>query len=380
MPGAEAQRSSIIVPVEQNEQVPLSSMSSMPSTEGQNSSEAAPPEGEKPSKNALKKAAKEKEKGEKAAKREQQEREEKEKAAAMDTASHLYGHLDYEEPPPFADKFLDLGDISEEDKDSKVTFKAKIANARVQSAKLGFLVLEDQFDSIQVVVAEGGGQSISRQMVKWCGALNTETIVRATGLVKAPKEAVKSTTISHLELHLESIYIMAGAPEQLPIQVKDCNQPPPRGGEEGNPDGTVNVSLAARLDNKILSLRAPASQAIMMLQSQVSQLFSEYMFKNNFEEIEPSYLTGVSTEGGAEVFKVEYFEKTAFLTQSPQFHKQMAIAGGLNRVFSKGPVFRAENSNTKRHLTEVCYSARLISSMQTSQSNQHRSSLVSTSK
>ena len=354
----------------------------MPSTEGQNSSEAAPPEGEKPSKNALKKAAKEKEKAEKAAKREQQEEEEKEKAAANDTAMHLYGHLNYEKPPPFADKYLDLGDISEEDKDSRVTFEARVGNARVQSAKLGFLVLKDEFDSIQVVVAEGGGQSISRQMVKWCGALNTETIVIATGLVKAPKEAVTSTTISHLELHLESIYIMAGAPEQLPVQIKDCNHRPPRGGEEEdrNEDGTVNVSLTTRLDNKTLSLRAPASRAIMMLQSQISKLFSEYMYNNDFEEIQPSYLTGVSTEGGAEVFKVEYFEKKAFLTQSPQFFKQMAIAGDFNRVFSKGPVFRAENSNTKRHLTEVCYSARLISSMQTSQSNQHRSSLVSTSK
>lgn len=334
-----------------------------------------------PSKNALKKAAKDKEKAEKAAKREQQEREEKEKAAASDTAVHLYGHLDYENLPPSADKSLDLGDISEEDKDSKVTFEANIGNARVQSAKLGFLELKDESNSIQVVVAEGGGQSISRQMIKWCGALNTETLVRATGLVKAPKEAVKSTTISHLELHLESIYIVAEAPEQLRVQVRDCNYPPRRPGEEGNPDdGTVNVSLAARLDNKILSLRAPASQAIMMLQYEVSKLFYEYVDKNNFTKIQPSYLAGAATEGGAGVFEVKYFEEKAFLTQSPQFFKQMVIAGGMKRVFSEGPIFRAENSNTKRHLTEVCYSARLISSMQTSQSNQDRSSLVSTSK
>lgn len=315
-----------------------------------------------PSKNALKKAAKDKEKAEKAARREQKEREEREKAAASDTASHLYGHLNYEKPPPVANKFPNLGDISQEDKDSKVTFEARIGNARVQSAKLAFLELKDGFDSIQVVVAEGGGQSISRQMVKWCGALNTGTFVRATGLLKAPKEAVKSTTISHLELHLESIYIIAEAPEQLPVQVRDCNQPPRRRGEEDAEDEdaeeeTPNVSLAVRLDHKSLSLRAPASQAIMLLESEVVRLYFEYMFKYNFACIQPSNIAGTASEGGAEVFEITYFEKKAFLTQSPQFFKQMAIAGDMKRVFSMGPVFRAENSNTKRHLTEVCYSA-----------------------
>ncbi|KAF6233599.1 hypothetical protein HO173_008156 [Letharia columbiana] len=325
----------------------------MPLTEGQKPSEAAPPEGEKPSKNALKKAAKEKEKAEKAAKREQQEREEKEKAAANDTASHLYGHLNYEAPPPFAEKFVDLEDLESIEEDSRVTFEARVGNARVQSAKLGFLVLKAGFDSIQVVIAEGGGQSISRQMIKWCGALHTESIVRVTGLIKAPKEEVKSTTISHHELHLESIYIVAEAPEQLPIQVKDCNQPPP-GEEEGEAEkeGMPNVGLKARLDNKVLSLRAPASKAIRRLESEVSRLFFEYMIQHKFTDIQPSYLAGAATEGGAEVFEVKYFEERAFLTQSPQFFKQMAIAGGMKRVFSKGPVFRAENSNTKRHLTE----------------------------
>lgn len=315
-----------------------------------------PTEGEKPSKNALKKAAKEKEKAEKAAKREQQEREEKEKAAANDTARHLYGRLDYEAPPPYAERFLDLADLEGAEEDSRVTFEARVGNARVQSAKLGFLVLVDGIDSIQVVVAEGGGQSISRQMIKWCGALNTESLVRVTGFVKAPKEEVKSTSISHHELHLESIYIIAEAPEQLPVQVKDCNQPPP-GEEEGEAEkeGMPNVGLKARLDNKVLSLRAPASGAIRKLESEVTRLFFEYMDKNGFTNIQPSYLAGAATEGGAGVFEVKYFEEKAFLTQSPQFFKQMAIAGGMKRVFSIGPVFRAENSNTKRHLTEVRY-------------------------
>lgn len=378
MPMAEGQKPNSTAPVEQNE---LSLSSSMPLAERQKSNEAAPPEGEKPSKNALKKAAKEKEKAEKAAKREREEREEKEKAAANDTASHLYGHLNYQELPPFAENFLDLGDLESVEENSRVTFEARVGNARVQSAKLGFLVLRDGFDSIQVVVAEGGGSSISRQMIKWCGGLNTESIVRVTGLVKAPKEEVKSTTISHHELHLESIYIVAEAPEQLPIQVKDCNQPPP-GEEEGEAEneGMPNVGLKARLDNKVLSLRSPAGEAIIKIESEVTRLFNEYMFQHKFTVIQPSYLAGAATEGGAGVFEVKYFEEKAFLTQSPQFFKQMTIAGGMKRVFSVGPVFRAENSNTKRHLTEVRYSVQQDFSVQTLQSNQRRSSLVSTSK
>lgn len=367
MPVTEGQKPNIVVPVEQTEQV---SRSSMQSTEGQKSNESTPPEGEKPSKNALKKAAKEKEKAEKAAKREQQEREEKEKAAANDTASHLYGRLNYEAPPPFAENFLDLGDLEGAEENSKVTFEARVGNARVQSAKLGFLVLKDGFDSIQVVVAEGGEHGISRQMIKWCGGLNTESIVRVTGLVKAPKEEVKSTTISHHELHLESIYIVAEAPEQLPIQVKDCNQPPP-GEEEGEAEneGLPNVGLKARLDNKVLSLRSPAGEAIIKLQSEVTRLFNEYMFQHKFTDIQPSYLAGAATEGGAGVFEVKYFEEKAYLTQSPQFFKQMAIAGGMKRVFLVGPVFRAENSNTRRHLTEVRSNNEWGFSMQTWQSN-----------
>ena len=347
MPLPEEQKPDSNNPAEKLQQLPVL-------TAGQKSNEAAPPEGEKPSKNALKKAAKEKEKAEKAAKREQQEREEKEKAAASDTASHLYGRLNYDDPPPFAEKYLDLADLEGAEENSRVTFEARVGNARAQSAKLGFLVLKDGFDSIQVVVAEGGGQGISRQMIKWCGGLNTESIVRATGLVKAPVEEVKSTTISHHELHLESIYIIAEAPEQLPIQVKDCNQPPP-GEEEGEAEdeGMPNVGLKARLDNRILSLRSPAGEAIMELSSEVTRLFNEYMFQHKFTNIQPSYLAGAATEGGAGVFEVKYFDEKAYLTQSPQFFKQMAIAGGMKRVFLVGPVFRAENSNTKRHLTEV---------------------------
>ena len=313
-------------------------------------------EGAAPSKSALKKAAKEREKAEKAAKRQQQEQQEREKAAQNDTASHLYGPMSYTSSSVPTDRFIeDLGDLNAVEENTKVTIEARVYSTRKQSAKLSFLVIGEGDHTIQAVVAEGGEQKISRQMIKWCGGINTESIVRITGLVKKPFEEIKSTSITKYELHVQEVFTVSEAPEQLPIQRKDCNQPPPTE-EEGNAEkeGLVNVSLKGRLDNRVISLRASAQQAIIELQSEVSFLFAEYMRKHKFKWIQPSYLAGAATEGGAGVFEIKYFETKAYLTQSPQFFKQMAIAGDMKRVCINGPVFRAENSNTKRHLTEVC--------------------------
>ena len=307
-----------------------------------------------PTKNALKKAAKDKEKAEKAARRQAQEQADKAKAEANDTSKHLYGLLSTSSPRP-AKKFCQcLKDLENSGEGEEVTVQARVYNARVQSAKLAFLVLREQEHTIQVVIAEGGEHSISRLMVKYCGGINTESYVRVTGLVKPPKEPVHSTTLSNHELHVESLYVVSPAEEQLPLQVKDCLKPPSAKEEgEGETDTSdPNASLKTRLDNKVIASRAPAATAIFHLQSQISVIFTEYMLDHGFTMIQPSYLAGAATEGGSGVFEVNYFDRKAYLTQSPQFSKQMAIAGDLGPVFSIGPVFRAENSNTKRHLTE----------------------------
>ncbi|KAL8785708.1 MAG: hypothetical protein Q9195_008532 [Heterodermia aff. obscurata] len=313
-------------------------------------------EGQAPSKNALKKAAKEKEKAEKAARRQEQERQQREQAEASDTAKHLYGTLSLPLEPSSQD-FAELADLYDAREDQEVTVDARVHNARVQSAKLAFLVLREGPHTIQAVIAEGGAHKISRQMVKWSGGLNTESIVRVTGLVKQPLEPVTSTSISNYELHIASIYIISAAAQQLPIQVKDCMRPPPMGdestqAEEQAVDGTPIVSLSARLNNRVLDARTAANNAIFQLQSAVSNLFIEYMNKHKFTWIQSSKIAGAATEGGAGVFEIKYFDTKAYLTQSPQFFKQMAIAMDMKRVCEIGPVFRAENSNTHRHLTE----------------------------
>ncbi|KAG8534366.1 uncharacterized protein KY384_001211 [Bacidia gigantensis] len=307
-----------------------------------------------PSKSALKKAQKDREKAEKLAKRLALEEEQRMKAEASDTAKHLYGPLSGQSARPVKKFCKSLQDLESVAEDEEVTVQARIYNARAQGAKLAFLVLREQEHTIQVVVAEGGAHGISRQMIKYCAGVNTESFVRVTGLVKAPKDPVHSTSLSNQELHLESLYVVSPAEEQLPLQVKDCIKPPSTREEgEGEADtNDPNATLKTRLDNKILATRAPATNAIFQLQSEICTIYSQYMLSHGFTMIQPSYLAGAATEGGSGVFEVTYFERKAYLTQSPQFFKQMAIAGDIGPVFSIGPVFRAENSNTKRHLTE----------------------------
>lgn len=112
------------------------------------------------------------------------------------------------------------------------------------------------------------------------------------------------------------------------------------------------VGLNLRLDNRVIDLRTRANQAIFRIQSGVSMLFREILLEKGFTEIHSPKLIRTASEGGAGVFKVDYFNTHAYLAQSPQLYKQMAVMADFPRVFEIGPVFRAENSNTHRHLTE----------------------------
>lgn len=322
------------------------------------------PKGEEtgaPSKTALKKAAKEKEKAEKAAKRQEQERQEKAIAEANDTAKHLYGKLADGTIEPSEQKvsgIIPLRSLNGKHEDKEVTVRARVHNARVQSAKLAFLDLRQRTENIQAVIAQGGETGISRQMVKWCGGLNKESIVLVTGLVKVPKDPIHSATISKLEIHVERVFVVSEGPVQLPMQVKDAMHPPPTGEEAESEDqvdsqGAPIVTLNTRLNNRVLSLRTPTDQAIFQINGAICELFREHLLKLQFQELQTPKIAGAATEGGSGVFEINYFNTPAFLTQSPQFYKQMAIAGDMERVFEIGPVFRAENSNTARHLTEV---------------------------
>lgn len=120
-----------------------------------------------------------------------------------------------------------------------------------------------------------------------------------------------------------------------------------------DPEGLkIRVNQDTRLDNRVLDLRTPANQAIFRLESGVCKLFRDILARQGFTEIHTPKIISAASEGGANVFTVSYFKDSAYLAQSPQLYKQMAIAADFEKVFTVGAVFRAEDSNTHRHLTE----------------------------
>ena len=274
------------------------------------------------------------------------------KLAAQDTSADRYGKISAEATPVLLTSLTDLpGKVGE-----SVTIDVFLHNARNQSAKLSFLLLRGGTGTtVQAVVAVGGENNISRQMVKWAGSINCESYLRVTGLVLEAPEPIKSATLSGVELHIQNIYTIAQAITQLPIQIDDAIFANTLKAEAGEADtsGRPTIGLATRLDNRVLDLRVPVNQATLMIKSGVDMLFYEFMGKKKFTRVHTPRLIGGASEGGANVFTVDYFGRKAFLAQSPQLYKQMLIGSGLEGVFEVGPVFRAENSNTHRHMTEV---------------------------
>jgi aspartyl-tRNA synthetase len=126
--------------------------------------------------------------------------------------------------------------------------------------------------------------------------------------------------------------------------------------EEEKGDKLTVVKQDVRLNNRIIDLRVPTNQSIFKIQSGVCKLYREFMQDNDFIEIHSPKMIGGASEGGANVFQFTYFptgiNKPACLAQSPQLYKQMALMADFERVYEIGPVFRAEDSNTNRHLTE----------------------------
>ena len=112
------------------------------------------------------------------------------------------------------------------------------------------------------------------------------------------------------------------------------------------------ATLETQLDHRTIALRRPEIRAIFKVQSEIESAFITYLKERNFEEIHTAKIIDSSTEGGSEMFTVNYFDRRSFLAQSPQFYKQMMVGAGFERVFEIGHAYRAELHNTWRHLNE----------------------------
>lgn len=142
-----------------------------------------------------------------------------------------------------------------------------------------------------------------------------------------------------------SEYVKQGGREFLPTDLKVLSN------AEASPlEETANIDT--RLDYRWIDLRTDKNQLMLNVQSTFVQGMRDFLYKNDFTEIHTPKLISTASESGSSVFEVKYFDRKAYLAQSPQFYKQMAIASGLERIFEVAPAFRAENSNTNRHTTE----------------------------
>ncbi|KAM0484506.1 hypothetical protein ACHAPX_001932 [Trichoderma viride] len=212
---------------------------------------------------------------------------------------------------------------------TEVNFRGRIHTQRQLSKALDFLLLRDQTFSIQGVLSRE-----NMDMVQWVQKLPVESLLQINGVLKAPPEPVRSATVSHAEVDIHGLWLVNPA-QNAPFSVY---RPP--------------EALRSRMSSRILDLRHPANQALFRIRSQVSHQFRDTLEGFGFVEINTPKLQPAATESGASVFKVNYFGRKAFLAQSPQLAKQMSVAADFGRVYEIGPVFRAENSNTHRHLTE----------------------------
>ncbi len=188
-----------------------------------------------------------------------------------------------------------------------------------------FIVTRDETGLAQVVL---GKDDPPNELNERLSALTAESAVTLTGTVAAD-ERVK---LGGLELKLEDLQVDSLAEPEVPI--------------------AADSALDKRIDWRYLDLRRPDRKLIFEVQSTTEQAMREYWRQEKFIELHTPKLMGSASESGAELFKAEYFDRTAYLAQSPQFYKQMAMAAGFGRVFEIGPVFRANPSFTSRHDTE----------------------------
>lgn len=206
-------------------------------------------------------------------------------------------------------------------------------SVRRDHGKLVFIDLRDRSGSVQLVIAPDQPEALSRAQT-----MRSEFVVQATGLVKArpAKKSAPPSPADGIEIAVTQIDILAQPVAELPL---DLSQE------------TLDLNLDTLLNHRTLVLRHPNIRAIFKTYSELLAGYDAVMREHGFTEIKTPKILSSATEGGANFFKIKYFERDAYLAQSPQFYKQAGMSV-FERVFEIGPVFRAEPSFTTRHVNE----------------------------
>src|SRR3989344_554647 len=219
-----------------------------------------------------------------------------------------------------------ISGIIEGKKEAKVLVKGWVHDTR-DLGKIKFLLLRDMTGIMQVTAVKA---DVDKKIFDLM-TLSRESVISVEGKTKTSKQAPGS-----IEIIPEKIEILAEAEHPLPIDTSDFSK----------------TELPKRLDYRFLDFHRKKTQAIFKIQSEIANSFREHFYKKGFIEMQPPCIISAASEGGTELFPVQYFEKKAFLAQSPQLYKQM-LACSMEKIFMITPVWRAEKHNTARHINEI---------------------------
>lgn len=206
---------------------------------------------------------------------------------------------------------------------SEVTVEGMVHSIR-DMGEISFVILRSRDGLLQTMIQAGTGKEVLSE-------IREGQAVRVTGIVFKEERAPHG-----IEIHLTDAVILSKPEEAMPIAIDKWKLP---------------TSLEANLNRRAIALRNVRERAKFRIQEGICRGFREFMTSQGFTEIHTPKIGAKSAEGGANLFKLQYFHRPAVLAQSPQFYKQMLV-GVFDRVFEVGPVFRAEKHNTKRHLNE----------------------------
>jgi nondiscriminating aspartyl-tRNA synthetase len=210
--------------------------------------------------------------------------------------------------------------------DSRVMIQGWLHKKRLLGG-LTFINVRDRHGLTQVLIED-------KNEVEKLRGMQIGTVLQVTGVVKTEPRAP-----SGAELHMPTLEVLVPVTEELPLEID-------------KPISHKSDTLDTLFEHRILTVRNLQEQKIFKIRASLVRFIREYLQKNEFVEIDTPKILAGATEGGAEVFPVQYFDRTAILAQSPQFYKQIMV-GAFERVYEIGHSYRAEPSATTRHMTEL---------------------------
>lgn len=209
-----------------------------------------------------------------------------------------------------------------------------------------FMTLRESLDTVQLIVSV---RDADESLCKTVKELSLESFIEVCGEVREAHSPIRSCTNQDLEIDVVSVKTLGPVTKTLPFSIKDASASD--SDREKNPS-VCNVNYGLRMDYRFLDFRVPSTTAIIHVLDGAMAAFRSFLRKNRFIEMKTTKIIQSGSEGGANLFSLNYFGNQAFLAQSPQLYKQMAVVGGLQRIYEIGHVYRAEQSNVNRYLSE----------------------------